>query len=172
MADIHQTITILDIVAQTMADGPGLRTAIYCAGCGHHCPGCHNPQSWDRANGHDVTVDELMTVIKADEFSNVSFSGGDPFYQVEAFTNLARRIKAETKKTIWCWTGFTVEEIRADERMSQLLPYLDVLVDGPFILEQRDTSLLFRGSPNQRIIYLTPKEDDNIPGTVPLVPVK
>lgn len=155
-----------------MADGPGLRTAIYCAGCEHHCPGCHNPQSWSMTAGHDMTVDELMDLIKADEFSNVSFSGGDPFYQVEAFTNLARRIKEETSKTIWCWTGFTIEEIRADSRLSQLLPYLDVLVDGPFILEQRDTQLLFRGSPNQRIIYLTPKEDDDIPGTVPLVPLR
>ena len=123
-------------------------------------------------NGYDISVDELMEIIKADEISNVSFSGGDPFYQVEAFTNLARRIKSETNKTIWCWTGFTIEEIRADEKLAQLLPYLDVLVDGPFILEQRDTTLLFRGSPNQRIIYLTPKEDDVIPGTVPLVPFK
>ena len=162
----------MDIVEQTMADGPGLRTAIYCAGCEHHCPGCHNPQSWNRDNGYDISVDELMEIIKADETSNVSFSGGDPFYQVEAFTNLARRIKSETNKTIWCWTGFTIEEIRADEKLAQLLPYLDVLVDGPFILEQRDTTLLFRGSPNQRIIYLTPKEDDVIPGTVPLVPFK
>lgn len=168
----NDTIRIMEIVEQTMADGPGLRTSIYCAGCLHHCKGCHNPQSWDMANGHDVTIDELMEIIKADEFSNVSFSGGDPFYQVEAFTELARRIKAETKKTIWCWTGFTIEEIRADEHLAQMLPYIDVLVDGPFILEQRDTQLLFRGSPNQRIIYLTPKEDDTIPGTVPLVPFR
>ena len=165
-------ITIMEVIEQTMADGPGLRTSIYCAGCWHHCPGCHNPQSWDPANGHEVSIDELMEIIKADEFSNVSFSGGDPLYQVEAFTELAKRIKSETKKTIWCWTGFTIEEIRADERLSMILPYIDVLVDGPFILAQRDTQLLFRGSPNQRIIYLTPKEDDTIPGAVPLVPLR
>lgn len=169
---MNDKINIMEIVEQTMADGPGLRTSIYCAGCRHHCPGCHNPQSWDPANGHEVSIDDLMEVIKADDFSNVSFSGGDPFYQVEAFTELARRIKAETHKTIWCWTGFTIEEIRASEHLSQMLPYLDVLVDGPFLIEQRDTQLLFRGSPNQRIIYLTPKEDDTIPGTVPLVPFK
>lgn len=165
-------ISVLDIVEQTMADGPGLRTAIYCAGCDHHCPGCHNPQSWNIGNGNWMSVDEILDIIKADEFSNVSFSGGDPFYQVDAFTELARRIKEETRKTIWCWTGFTIEEIRADAHLAQMLPYLDVLVDGPFILEQRDTQLLFRGSPNQRIIYLTPKEDDAIPGTVPLVPLR
>lgn len=162
-------IRILNILEQTMADGPGFRTAIYCAGCAHRCPGCHNPQSWDFGAGYDVTVDELLDIIKADEMSDVSFSGGDPFYQVEAFTELARRIKTETDKTIWCWTGFTLEEIQADPRLAQMLPWLDVLVDGPFILERRDTSLLFRGSPNQRIIYLKGKPDDTIPGTVPVV---
>ena len=116
-----------------------------------------------------MEVDDLLSLIKADSMSNVSFSGGDPFYQVEAFTELARRIKEETRKTIWCWTGFTLEEIQASAQLSQLLPYLDVLVDGPFILEQRDTDLLFRGSPNQRIIYLHGKPpEDVIPGTVPL----
>ena len=162
-------IRILNILEQTMADGPGFRTAIYCAGCAHRCPGCHNPQSWDFGAGYDVTVDELLDIIKADEMSDVSFSGGDPFYQVEAFTELARRIKTETDKTIWCWTGFTLEEIQADPRLAQMLPWLDVLVDGPFILERRDTSLLFRGSPNQRIIYLKGTPDDTIPGTVPVV---
>ena len=166
-------IRVLDIIEQTMADGPGLRTSIYCAGCAHHCEGCHNPQSWDFKGGKEMEVDDLVDLVEADEFSNVTFSGGDPFYQVEAFTALARRIKEETDKTIWCWTGFTLEEVEADPKMAQMLPWLDVLVDGPFILEQRDTELLFRGSPNQRIIYLHEKpEDDIIPGTVPLVPFK
>jgi anaerobic ribonucleoside-triphosphate reductase activating protein len=120
-----------------------------------------------------MTLDEILDIIKADTLSNVSFSGGDPFYQVEAFTELARRIKEETGKNIWCWTGFTLEEIQADPHLSMMLPYLDVLVDGPFILEQRDTHLLFRGSPNQRIIYLHgDPPDDTIPGTVPLVPLR
>lgn len=163
------TLRILNILEQTMADGPGFRTAIYCAGCAHRCPGCHNPQSWDFGAGYDVTVDELMEIIRADEMSDVSFSGGDPFYQAAAFTELARRIKTETGKNIWCWTGFTLEEIQADPTMAQMLPWIDVLVDGPFLLEQRDTSLLFRGSPNQRIIYLKGRPDDTIPGTVPIV---
>ena len=162
-------IRVLDIAYQTMADGPGFRTAIYCAGCSHHCPGCHNPQSWDFEAGKWMEVDELLDIIKADSMSNVSFSGGDPFYQAEAFTELARRIKTETDKTIWCWTGFSYEEVLADEKMAAMLPWLDVLVDGPFILEQRDTTLLFRGSPNQRIIYLHGEPpEDIIPGTVPI----
>ena len=155
-----------------MADGPGLRTSIYSSGCPHHCRGCHNPQSWDIANGKWMSIDEILDIIKADSISNVSFSGGDPFFQVAAFTELARRIKAETGKTIWCWTGYTIEQIRADERLSMLLPYIDTLVDGPFILEQRDTTLLFRGSPNQRIIHLTPVEEDICPGAVELVKFK
>ena len=81
-------IRILDILEETMADGPGFRTSIYCAGCGHHCPGCHNPQSWDFHGGREVSVEELLEIIKADEFANVTFSGGDPLYQVEAFTEL------------------------------------------------------------------------------------
>lgn len=142
-------IRILDILEETMADGPGLRTAIYCAGCAHHCPGCHNPQSWDFMGGRMVRIEEILDIIKEDEFSNVTFSGGDPLYQVEGFTELARRIKEETDKTIWCYTGFTYEEIIADERLSMILPYLDVIVDGPFIEEKKDKELLFRGSSNQ-----------------------
>ena len=165
-------IRVLDIIEQTMADGPGFRTAIYCAGCLQHCKGCHNPQSWDMNGGKWMRVDDLFDLIVADSMSDVTFSGGDPFYQVDAFTALAKRIKEETDKTIWCWTGFTIEEIQADPHLAQMLPYLDVLVDGPFILEQRDTQLLFRGSPNQRIIYLKGKPDDTIPGTVPLVPLR
>ena len=147
-------IRVLDIAYETMADGPGLRTSIYCAGCAHHCPGCHNPQSWDFMGGKEMSVQELLDIIKDDEFANVTFSGGDPLYQVEAFTELARRIKEETGKTIWCYTGFTHEEILADPRLSQILPYLDVLVDGPYMADFRDPDLPFRGSSNQRIIEL------------------
>lgn len=150
-------IRILDILEETMMDGPGLRTSIYCAGCAHRCPGCHNPQSWDFMGGREVDIQEILDVVRADDFANVTFSGGDPFYQVEAFTELARRIKEETGKNIWCYTGFTYEEILADERLSQMLPYIDTLVDGPFIQDLRDPDLPFRGSSNQRIIHLSRK---------------
>ena len=119
-----------------------------------------------------MEVDDLLKVILDDEFSNVTFTGGDPLYQVEAFTELARKIKEKSDKTIWCYTGFTIEEIRADERLSMILSYLDVIVDGPFIMEKRDTELLFRGSSNQRIIYLKEKQEDVIPGTVKTIPAK
>ena len=116
-----------------MADGPGLRTSIYCAGCQHHCPGCHNPQSWNIDNGRWMDVDDLFELIVSDEISNVTFTGGDPFYQAEAFTELARRIKAETKKNIWCWTGFTIEEIRKDPVKARLVCLL-------FVQYQEDAS--------------------------------
>jgi anaerobic ribonucleoside-triphosphate reductase activating protein len=101
-----------------------------------------------------MTIDELLDIIKADEFANVTFSGGDPLYQCEGVTELARRIKEETDKTIWCYTGFTYEEILGNDYLKQILPYIDVLVDGPYVEELRDESLPFRGSRNQRIITL------------------
>ena len=76
-------IRVLKILEQTMADGPGFRTSVYCAGCKHACKGCHNPQSWDFNAGEWMEVDDILAKIKADSMSNVSFSGGDPFYQVE-----------------------------------------------------------------------------------------
>ena len=148
------TLRVLDIIEETMVDGVGLRTSIYFSGCAHKCDGCHNQQSWDFNGGKEYTVDELLDIIKADEFANVTFSGGDPLYQCEGVTELAKRIKEETDKTIWCYTGFTYEEILVNDRLSQILPYIDVLVDGPYIEELRNTNLPFRGSENQRIIEL------------------
>lgn len=165
-------IRILDILEETMADGPGLRTSIYSAGCSHHCPGCHNPESWDFNGGYEMKIEDLLKVINDDEFSDVTFTGGDPLCQVEGFTKLAKRIKETSNKTIWCYSGYTLEEIQADPHLSQILPYIDVLVDGPFVEALRDTELLFRGSSNQRIIYLTPQEDDTIPGTTKLLQPK
>ena len=146
-------LQILNIIEDTMVDGPGFRTSIYCAGCRHNCPGCHNPQSWDFSGGYTVSTDDVMRVIEADPFANVTFSGGDPMYQPEGFAELARAIHQRTpEKTIWCYTGFTFEQLLSNPRQRALLEQLDVLVDGPFIKEQRDESLVFRGSSNQRII--------------------
>jgi anaerobic ribonucleoside-triphosphate reductase activating protein len=155
-------IKVADILYETMTDGPGFRTSIYCQGCGHHCPGCHNPQTWDFNGGKEYTVEELFNIIEADEFSDVTFSGGDPMFQVEAFTELARMVKNKTNKTIWCYSGYTYEQIAESPRMSLILPFLDVLVDGRFMIDKRNTDLRFRGSENQRIIYLKNGEIDKI----------
>lgn len=152
------TLRILDIVEGTSVDGPGLRTAVYLAGCAHHCPGCHNPQSWDFEAGHYMSIDEVMEVIERNDF-NVTFSGGDPMYQAEALQQLADRIHA-LGKNIWCYTGFTLDEISGREPCRGLLERVDVLVDGPFVEALRDVSLHFRGSSNQRIIALHPTPTD------------
>jgi anaerobic ribonucleoside-triphosphate reductase activating protein len=135
-----------------MVDGPGFRTSIYCAGCRHACPGCHNPQSWDFSGGREMTIEEIMQTIVSDPFTRgVTFSGGDPMYQAAGFAELARAIHQQTQKDVWCYTGFTYESLIQDDQR-ELLSELDVLVDGPFIRSLRDESLLFRGSSNQRLI--------------------
>ena len=145
-------IRVLDIIEDTMVDGPGLRTTVYCAGCRHRCHGCHNPQSWDFNAGRDMSTDEIMEIILADPFADVTFSGGDPMYQPEGFAELAKAIKSKTNKTIWCYTGFSFEQIISDSRLLPLLLQLDVVVDGPYKKELSDPDLRFRGSSNQRII--------------------
>ncbi|SHE77614.1 anaerobic ribonucleoside-triphosphate reductase activating protein [Dysgonomonas macrotermitis] len=145
-------LSILNIVCDTTVDGPGFRTAIYGAGCLHQCLGCHNPQSWDINAGTFYSMHTLLEIIKKDEFSNVTFSGGDPLFQIEGFTELAQLIKNETTKDIWCYTGFTYEQIIRSNKLSQILPFIDVLVDGRYMGALRDIDLQFRGSSNQRII--------------------
>lgn len=151
---------ILDIVPGTSVDGPGLRTAIYFAGCEHKCPGCHNLQSWDFDGGQDMSVDEIMAVIIENDF-DVTFTGGDPLYSVETILPLAREIR-RIGKSIWCYTGFRYEEIVSHPRMRELMEYIDVLVDGPFVESLRDVHLLFRGSSNQRLIDLHKSTPDSI----------
>ena len=143
---------ILDILEDTTVDGPGFRTSVYCAGCPNRCPGCHNPQSWDIANGHAVETAEILEIILADPFADVTFTGGDPMMQPEGFTELACAIKEQSHKTIWCYTGYTYETLLTMPAQRELLRYIDVLVDGPFIQNLRDEQLRFRGSSNQRTI--------------------
>ncbi len=145
-------ISLLKIIRSTTVDGPGLRTSIYCAGCTHHCKGCHNPQSWDIHGGTPTDIEEIFEQIVADDFNNVTFSGGDPMMQAPAFTKLAQIIKERTDKNIWCYTGYTFEEVIANRTMQRLLMHIDVLVDGRFDESKKDEDLLFRGSSNQRLI--------------------
>lgn len=145
-------LAILRIVEDTMVDGPGFRTAIYAAGCTHHCLGCHNPQSWDIRAGREMTTEEILVPILADPFADVTFTGGDPMMQPEGFTELACAIKEQSHKTIWCYTGYTYETLLTMPAQRELLRHIDVLVDGPFIQNLRDEQLQFRGSSNQRTI--------------------
>lgn len=153
-------IRIADIKYETMVDGPGFRTSIYCQGCGHHCKNCHNSQTWDFEGGKEYDVEELFDIVLMEPFSDVTFSGGDPMFQAEAFTQLAKLIKNKTNKTIWCYSGYTFQEIKENAKMRQILPFLDVLVDGRYVDEKRNTDLKFRGSENQRILHLKDGEID------------
>lgn len=144
---------ILDIIDGTIVDGPGLRTSIYFAGCAHQCPGCHNRQSWPFDAGREVSVDELMAHVEENGF-NVTLTGGDPLYQIDEILPLCKRLR-DAGYTIWCYTGFTLEEIQASPSLSRILGAVDALVEGPYVEALRDLSLRFRGSSNQRIIHLT-----------------
>ena len=145
-------LSILDILEDTTADGPGFRTSIYAAGCPNACPGCHNPESWDIRHGRRMTTDEILQKVLDDPFADVTFSGGDPMFQPEGFAELAQAIKENSNKNIWCYTGYTFEQLLNNTRYTRLLQYIDVLVDGRFRQELRDESLYFRGSSNQRLI--------------------
>lgn len=154
-------IRVLEIKYGTSVDGTGLRTSIYCAGCRHRCSGCHNPQSWDETGGTEVTVTELFnSIMEAD--MNVTFTGGDPMLNPCGFTALAKLIKENSSKNIWCYTGYIFEELLLHPQRRKLLELCDVLVDGPFIKELRNISLHFRGSSNQRIIDVQASLKNNL----------
>ena len=145
------SIRILAIKYGTSVDGIGLRTSLYCAGCENRCPGCHNPQSWDENGGEERTVEELFRLIEEADM-NVTFTGGDPMLHPEGFTALARLIKERTDKTIWCYTGYRFEDLLLHPVRRKLVELCDVIVDGKYMQAERDLSLHFRGSRNQRII--------------------
>lgn len=149
---MEKKLILLDIVEDTAVDGPGFRTAVYAAGCRHACPGCHNPESWSFRNGREVEIEDIAEQILSDPFAHVTFTGGDPMYQPEAFAQLARIIRKKSHKNIWCYTGFLFEELLENESQKALLREIDVLVDGPFIQALRKEELPFRGSSNQRLI--------------------
>lgn len=155
---------VVDIVPGTTVDGPGLRTSIYFAGCEHRCQGCHNPQTHDPLGGREMSLEEILKVVDYNGF-DVTFSGGDPLYQIDELCRLAEMLKGRGYG-IWCYTGYNYEHVAADPRLSRILTYLDVLVDGPFIEAERDVTLRFRGSRNQRLIDIP----NSTPGNITLIP--
>ncbi len=143
---------VLKIERGTTVDGPGFRTSIYLAGCRHGCPGCHNPQSWDFEAGVKMSLEEIMDVVREEEF-NVTLTGGDPLYNPGGAGALVKAIRAEGL-TVWIYTGFTWEEIVEDKSLIAAVEGAEAIVEGRFMESLRDESLPFRGSSNQRIVYL------------------
>ena len=136
----------------SIVDGEGIRTVIWTQGCNHHCKGCHNSETWSFKDGYLVDVDSVIKEIDGlNGQDGITLSGGDPFYQAEACALIAKHCK-ENNLNVWCYTGFLYEDLIKDDQYLELLKYIDVLVDGPFILEQRSLDLYFKGSSNQRII--------------------
>lgn len=142
---------VLKIERGTTVDGPGFRTSIYLAGCRHKCPGCHNPQSWDFSAGTRMTLDEIMAVVREEEF-DVTLTGGDPLYNPESTAALVDAVRLEGH-SVWIYTGFTWEEICADSRLCEAVYGAEAVVEGRFMESLRDETLPFRGSSNQRIIH-------------------
>ena len=150
-----------DIKNVDVANGPGIRVSLFVSGCTHHCKDCFNPESWDFNYGKpfdEEAAGKMMALLEPSHVRGLSLLGGEPFAPENQAAVLAfvRQVREKFPlKDIWCWTGYLYEELAAGkigEHSRYLLPQLDVLVDGPFIMEQKDITLRFRGSANQRVL--------------------
>lgn len=143
-----------NITKDDMLNGDGLRVVLWVAGCNHCCKGCQNPITWDAAGGlpfDEAAKAEIFEQLNKNYISGITFSGGDPLHPANRVDvrNLAIEIKEKyPNKTLWLYTGYTWEEIAS----LPIMQYLDVVVEGPFILERRDVKLLWKGSDNQRVV--------------------
>lgn len=148
----------IKITPMDIANGPGIHTTLWVAGCGHHCLGCQNPDTWDSRAGQlfdDAAKQELFAALAKPYVQGLTLSGGDPMFKanLSEINNLVKEVKQKfPDKDIWLWTGYTWEEMRPFTWFNRILVNIDVLVDGPFIQSQRDITLEWRGSKNQRII--------------------
>ena len=149
------------IESTNLSNGLGWRVVLWVSGCSHHCSGCHNPETWDAESGRPFTEAEMRKLISLLEnpyIKGLTLSGGDPLFEGnrEAVEQIVKNVKLLCPtKDIWLYTGYEYDEIKDLE----ILKYVDVLVDGKYIQEQRDITLAFRGSKNQKIIYLENKDD-------------
>ena len=141
------------IVSDSIVDGPGIRTTIFSQGCPHHCPGCHNPETWAFGCGTKIPVEAVMDIVRQNPLCRgVTFSGGEPFAQPEAFAKLARLLK-EKGYEVASYSGYTFEELlNGSDGQKELLSAIDILIDGRFILAEKSLEVAFRGSRNQRIL--------------------
>lgn len=145
-------IRIAGIEEESIVDGPGIRMVIFAQGCKHNCVGCHNPESHSFTGGELIEIDEIINRVKANPLlDGISLSGGEPFEQAEECSLLAREVR-KLGLNVLTYTGYTFEEILAEEKFRKLLLETDTLIDGKFKIEEKSLMLKFRGSKNQRII--------------------
>lgn len=149
-------LAVKDIQPDSIVDGEGIRAVIWTQGCSHNCSGCHNPETHSFTSGYVVDTSVIKEQIKKLTFHNgITLSGGDPLFQAEACLDIAKYAK-ELELDVWCYTGFTFEEImlisKSKPIIKEFLSNIDVLVDGKFKLEEKSYDAIFRGSRNQRII--------------------
>ena len=142
-------ISVAKIVCSTSVDGVGLRNSLYVAGCTLRCEGCHNAQYWEISSGTEKTVEEVFAELCQDD-CNISILGGEPLMQYDAILELCQMIKDRTAKTIWLWSGYTLDHIL--KHYPEILRYVNVLVDGPFVKALAKPNLQWRGSTNQTVI--------------------
>lgn len=138
----------------SLVNGPGIRFVLFMQGCNHHCPGCQNPDTWDPGGGEEKDTARIKEVIRKTRLiDGITLSGGDPLLQAEAVSDIASFAKS-LGLSVWCYTGWTFEAILHDEVMGakELMEYVDVLVDGPFIESLKSDRCLYRGSTNQRLV--------------------
>ncbi len=155
-----------DIKKYDIANGPGVRISIFVSGCTHHCKNCFNPETWDFNYGTSFTsgtIKTLLEYLKPDYIRGLTILGGEPFEHINqlGLLPLVRAVKERyPNKSIWCYTGYLYDEdilknmVPVWPETTELLSYIDVLVDGPFIEEEKDLGIKFRGSRNQRIIMI------------------
>ena len=161
-------IRVAGLTNDSIVDGKGFRFVIFTQGCLHHCKGCHNPETWDMNGGNIMDLDDIKDKIARNGLlDGITFSGGDPFYQPKPCAELAKWAK-ERGLNVWAYTGFLYEELLNMPEVKEFLDLVDVLVDGPFILEEKSLLLNFRGSKNQRVIDLN---ETRKTGTVSLIDV-
>lgn len=142
-----------DIQPDSILDGSGIRTVIWFQGCLHNCEGCQNPETHDMNSGMVVDIDDIKMKLKNLKYqSGITLSGGDPFFQPEAALEIAKFAKS-IGLNVWAYTGFAFEALlNGDKKRRDLLEYVDVLVDGKFMLDKKSLNCKFRGSTNQRLI--------------------
>lgn len=166
MIDKTKQLRLAGVVRESIVDGPGIRFVVFCQGCPHHCEGCHNEPTHDFNGGFDCDADKILAAIDENPLlDGVTFSGGEPACQPEGFLTLAKEIHKRGLNIIM-YSGYTYEELlkmgESDGALADLMDNIDILIDGRYDHTQRDLTLLFRGSKNQRVIDVLKSKNEGV----------